>query len=82
MQEIGLKKGDFSESRVAKKAKESQPPLHGMYGKTYIGGFADMKDPLEEENEQNEQNETENIVEEDNDETLEDEEFGLRDILD
>ena len=79
MQEIGLKKGDFSESRVAKKAKEPRPPLHGMYGKTHIGGFADMKDPLEEENEQNE---TENIVEEDNDETLEDEEFGLRDIVD
>lgn len=79
MQEIGLKKGDFSESRVAKKAKEPQPPLHGMFGKTYIGSFADIKDPLEEENEQNE---TENIVEEDNDETLEDEEFGLRDIVD
>ena len=79
MQEIGLKKGDFSESRVAKKAKEPQPPLHGMFGKTYIESFADIKDPLEEENEQNE---TENIVEEDNDETLEDEEFGLRDILD
>ena len=79
MQEIGLKKGDFSESRVAKKAKEPQPPLHGMFGKTYIGRFADIKDPLEEENEQNE---TGNIVEEDNDETLEDEEFGLRDIVD
>lgn len=79
MQEIGLKKGDFSESRVAKKAKEPQPPLHGMFGNTYIGRFADIKDPLEEENEQNE---TENIVEEDNDETLEDEEFGLRDIVD
>ena len=77
MQEIGLKKGDFNESHVAKKVEESQPPLHGMYGKTYIGGFADMKDPLEEENEQNEQNETKNIVEEDNYETLEDEEFGL-----
>ena len=49
MQEIGLKKGDFSESRVAKKAKEPQPPLHGMFGKTYIGRFADIKDPLEEE---------------------------------
>ena len=79
MQEIGLKKGDFSESRVAKKAKEPQPPLHGMFGNTYIRRFADIKDPLEEENEQNE---TENIVEEDNDETLEDEEFGLREIVD
>ena len=54
MQEIGLKKGDFSESRVAKKAKEPQPPLHGMFGKTYIARLADMKDPLEDENEQKE----------------------------
>ena len=76
MQEIGLKKGDFSESRVAKKEKKPQPPLHGMIGKAYIGRFADIKDPLEE------QNEAENIVEEDNHETLEDEEFGLRDIVD
>ena len=79
MQEIWLKKGDFSESHVAKKTKESQPPLHGMFGKTYIRRFADIKDPLEEENEQKE---AENIVEEDNDETLEDVEFGLRNIVD
>lgn len=49
MQEIGLRKGDFNESRVPKKAKEPQPPLHGMFGKTYIWRFADIKDPLEEE---------------------------------
>ena len=79
MQEIGLNKRDFSESHVAKKAKEPQPPLYGMIGKAYIERFADIKDPLEEENEQNE---AENIVEEDNDETLEDEEFGLRNIVD
>ena len=46
MQEIGLNKGDFSESRVAKKAKEPQPPLHGIIGKAYIGRFADIKDPF------------------------------------
>jgi len=51
MQEIGLKKGDFSESHVAKKAKEPQPPLHGMLRKTYIGRFTSIKDPLEEGNE-------------------------------
>ena len=79
MQETGLKKGDFNELLVANKAKEHQPPLNGMFGKTYIGRFADIKDPLEKENEQKE---IENIVEEDNDETLEDEEFGLRDIVD
>ena len=78
MQEIGLKKGDFSESRVAKTAKEPQPPLHGMFGKTYIGRLTNMKDPLEDENEQKE---AENIVEEDNDETLENKEFGLRVIV-
>ena len=64
---------------MAKKAKEPQPPLHGMIGKACIGRFADIKDPLEKENEQNE---AENIVEEYNDETLEDEEFGLHDIVD
>ena len=74
-----MKKGNFSESRVAKKAKEPQPSLHGILGNTYIGRFAGIKDPLEMENEQKE---VENIVEEDNDETLEDEEFGLRDIVD
>ena len=79
MQEIGLKKGDFSESCVVKKAKEPQPPLHGIFGKTYIRRFANIKDPLEEENKQNE---AKNIVEEDNDEILKDEEFGLRDIVD
>ena len=50
-----------------------------MIEKAYIGRFTNIEDPLEEENEQNE---AENIVEEDNDKTLEDEEFGLRDIVD
>ena len=62
-----------------KKAKEPQPPLHGMFGKTYIGRFTDIKNPLEDKNERTE---AENIVEEDNDESLEDEEFGLHDIVD
>ena len=63
MQEIGLKKGYFSEARVTKKEKEPQPPLHGMIRNAYIGRFADIKDPLEEENEQNE---AKNILGEDN----------------
>ena len=50
-----------------------------MFGKTYIGRLANIKDPLEEEIAQKE---PENIVKDDNDETLEDEEFGLRDIVD
>ena len=74
-------KGDFSESLVAKKTKEPQPPLDGMIRKAYFGIFVDIKDPSEEGNDQTEAN-NENIVEEDNNGTLEDEEFGLRDIID
>ena len=47
-----------------------------MIGKAYIGRFVDIKDPLKEKNE------AKNIVAEDIDETLEVEEFGLRDIVD
>ena len=75
-----MKKGDFNESRVPKKVKEPQPPLDGMTGKAYFGTFVDIKDPSEEENDQTKAN-NENIVEEDNNETLEDEEFRLRDII-
>ena len=51
-----------------------------MIGKAHFGTFTNIKDPLEEENDENEAN-NENIVEEDNNDTLEDEEFGLRDII-
>ena len=44
MQEVGLRKWDFNESRVAKKTKEPQPPLDGMIGKAYFGTFADIED--------------------------------------
>ena len=40
-----------------------------MIGKEYFGTFADIKDPSEEENDETEAN-NENIVEEDNNETL------------
>ena len=81
MQEVGLRKGDFNESHVAKKTKEPQPPLDGMIGNTYFGTFTNIEDPLEEENDETEAN-NENIVENDNNDTLEDEEFVLHDILD
>ena len=42
-QEVGLRKGDFNVSRVAKKAKEPQPPLYGMIGKGHFGRFTNMK---------------------------------------
>ena len=52
-----------------------------MIGKAYVGTFADIKDPLEEENYETEAND-ENIVEEDNNDTLDDEQLELHDILD
>ena len=79
MQEVGLRKRDFNGSHVAKKAKEPQPPLDGMIRKTYIGRFIDIKDPSEEENDQTK---AKNIMEKDNDGTIEDEEYGLHDIID
>ena len=79
MQEVGLRKRDFNESRVEKKAKEPQPPLYGMIGKGHFGIFADMKDPLEDDNDQNE---VENVAEEDINDVLEDVEHGLVDIID
>jgi len=46
-----------------------------MFGKTYIGRFTNIKN-------QKMSKKTENIVEKDNYETLEDEKFRLRDIVD
>ena len=78
-QEVGLRKGDFTESRVAKKSKEPQPPLYGMIWKGHFGRFADMKYPLEDDNDENE---AENVAEEDINDVLEDFEHGLVDIVD
>ena len=78
-QEVGLRKGDFNESRVAKKAKEPQPPLYGMIGKGHFGRFVDMKDPLEDDNDQNEE---ENAAEEAINVVLNDVEDVLVDIVD
>ena len=50
-----------------------------MIGKGHFGRFADMKDPLEDDNEQNE---AENVAEEDINNVIEDVEHGLVDIVD
>jgi len=44
-----LKKGEFSETLVAKMSKEPQPPLGGVCGKDHFGHLADIEDPTEEE---------------------------------
>lgn len=77
-QEIGLRKGDFNESRVAKKAKEPQPPLYGMIGNGHFVRFSDMKDQLEDDNDQNE---VENVAKEAINDVLDDVEHVLVDIV-
>ena len=47
MQEVGLKKGDFTKSKVAKLSKEPQVPLGGMIGKDHFGELEDIKEPME-----------------------------------
>ena len=49
LQEVVLKKGEFSETLVAKMSKEPQPPLGGMFGKEQFGHLADIEDPMEED---------------------------------
>jgi hypothetical protein len=79
MQEVGLRKGDFSESKVEKLSKEPQVPLGGMIGKDHFGELADIKEPMEE---QNDTMEAQNDVEEDDNVSVENDEFGIYDIVD
>ena len=56
MQEIGLKKGYFTESQVAKMSKEPQPSLKGLIGPYHFGELVDIEDPMEEQNDVEESN--------------------------
>ena len=49
LQEVGLKKEEFSETLVVKMSKEPQPPLGGMFGKENFGHLADIEDPMEKD---------------------------------
>jgi hypothetical protein len=69
-----LKKGEFSETLVAKMSKEPQPPLGGVFGKEHFGDLADIEDPMEEDidvPEEIQAPENSNV----------DEEFGMHDIV-
>ena len=79
MQEVGLRKGDFNESKVANMSKEPQVPLGGMIVKDHIGELADIKEPIEEKHDTME---THNDVEENDNVYVENDEFGIYDILD
>jgi hypothetical protein len=43
MQEVGFRKGDFSESKVEKLSTEPQVPLGGMIGNDHFGELANIK---------------------------------------
>ena len=49
LQEVGLKKGEFSETLVARMSIETQPPLGGMFGKEHFGHLVDIADVMEED---------------------------------
>ena len=46
LQEVGLKKGEFSGTLVVNMSKEPQPPLGGMFGKEHFGHLAYIKGPM------------------------------------
>ena len=79
MQEVGLRKGDFSDSKVTKLSKEPQVPLGGMIENDHFGELADIKEPMEE---QNVTMKAQNGVEEDDNVSTENDEFGIYDIVD
>ena len=49
LQEVGLKKGEFSETLVEKMSKDPQPPLGGMFLKDKFEHLADIEDPMEQD---------------------------------
>ena len=62
-------------SRVAKMSKYPQPPLKGMIGNYHFGHFAEVEDPMVENNEVQEESQAVKNANFD-------EYFGLHDILD
>ena len=79
MQEVGLRKEDFSESKVENLTKEPQVPLGGMIGNDHFGELAEIKEPMEE---QNDTMEAQNDVKEDYNVSNENDEFRIYDIVD
>jgi hypothetical protein len=74
MQEDGLRKEDFNESKVEKMSKEPQVPLGGLIGKDHFEELADIKDPKAEKNDTMEAH---NDVQEHVNVSIENDEFGI-----
>ena len=49
LQEVDVKKWEFSETLVVKMSIERQTPSGGMFGKEHFGHLADIEDPMEED---------------------------------
>ena len=49
LQEVGLKKWEFSETLVAKISKEPQPALGDMFRNEHFGHLVDIEYPMEED---------------------------------
>ena len=75
MQEVGLKKGELHQSLVENMSKKPQPPLKGMFGNYHFGHFAEVEDPMAENNKVQEERQA---IENANFDIY----FGLHDILD
>jgi hypothetical protein len=65
--------------KVEKLSKEPQVPLGGVIGKDHFGELANIKEPMEE---QNDTMEAQNDIEEHNNVSIENDEFGIYDIVD
>ena len=75
MQEVGFKKGEFSERIVVKMSKEPQPPLGRMFGNEHFWHLAYIEDLMEEDIDVPEE------IEAPKNSNF-DEEFGMQDIVD
>jgi hypothetical protein len=64
---------------VEKLSKEPQVPLGGIFGKDHFGELVDIKELMEE---QNDTMEAQNGVEEDDNVSVENDEFGIYDTID
>jgi hypothetical protein len=64
---------------VEKLSNEPQVPLGGMIGKDHFGKLVDIKEPMEE---RNDTMEAKNYIEEDDNVYVENDEFGIYDIVD
>jgi hypothetical protein len=83
MPKVGLGKGDFSESKVAKLSKEPQVPLGGIIGKDRFGGITFEKLWISKNQwKNNDTMEAQNDVEEDDNVFVENDKFGIYDIVD